>query len=281
MIGQARIMTKIECPINKPLLILLAFAAFLAARWDAPLVRAEEPKGVKWQLTQSWPADEAVQAAAANETHLFAITNSRIGKYDRATGQRVAISSGPASHLNSGYFWRGRLLAAHSNYPTVPEQSQVMQLDVETMQLTLFHDFKDYGGSLTWVVYKDDHWWCHFAKYGSENAGSFLVQLTPQWKEVRRWTLPPELISELGRYSLSGGLWSGDLLYVTGHDAKMIYRLRVPSDASVLQWVDSEPAPFSGQGIAIDPTIQNTIIGIDRASRRLLVATRQPADHSP
>jgi hypothetical protein len=274
-------MTKIECPINKPLLILVAFAAVLTARWDAPLVRAEEPTGAKWQLTESWPADEAVQAAAANETHLFAIANSRIGKYDRATGQRVAISSGPASHLNSGYFWRGRLLAAHSNYPAVPEKSQIMQLDVETMQLSVFHDFKDYGGSLTWVVYKDDHWWCHFAKYGAENARSFLVQLTPQWEEVRRWTLPPELVSELGRYSLSGGLWSGDLLHVTGHDAKMIYRLRVPSDSSVLRWIGSEPAPFSGQGIALDPTTPDTIIGIDRPTRQLLIAAWQRTGKVP
>lgn len=268
-------------PINKPLLILFAFAAALAGRLELPIGRAEESAGVRWQLTQALPADEAVQAAAANETHLFAITNARIGKYDRNTGKRVAISSGPASHLNSGFFWRGRLLAAHSNYPAVPEKSQIMRLDVETMQLTLFHDFKDYGGSLTWVLYKDDYWWCHFAKYGSENAGSFLVQLTPQWEEVRRWTLPPGLVGELGQYSLSGGVWSGDLLYVTGHDARMLYRLRVPGDAEALQWVDSEPAPFSGQGIAVDPATPDTMIGIDRATRRLLIATRQPPDRAP
>jgi len=281
MTGWVRLMTNIGYRINKPLLIIFAFGAFLAVRWVAPIGRAEEPTAVRWQLTQSWPADEAVQAAAANATHLFAITNKKIGKYDRATGKRIATSEGPASHLNSGFFWQGRLLAAHSNYPAVPEKSQILQLDVETMQLTLFHDFKDYGGSLTWVVYRDEHWWCHFAKYGAENAGSFLVQLTPQWEEVRRWKLPPELIAELGRYSLSGGLWSGDLLYVTGHDARMLYRLRVPGDAEVLQWVDSEPVPFSGQGIAVDPATPDTIIGIDRPTRRLLIATRQETNDTP
>lgn len=268
-------------PSNRALLITLAIVSFAVARWQSPPLWAEEPTGVRWQLNRSWPAEEAVQAAAANETHLFAITNQKIGKYDRASGKRIAISDGPASHLNSGYFWQGKLLAAHSNYPALPEQSQIMQLDIETMQLTLFHDFKDYGGSLTWVVYKDDHWWCHFAKYGVENVKSFLVQFTGQWVEVRRWTLPPDLVGELGRYSLSGGLWFGDWLYVTGHDEKKLYRLRVPEHSDVLQWIDSEPAPFTGQGIAIDPMTADTLVGIDRAGRRLVVATRMLVADKP
>jgi len=45
------------------------------------------------------------------------------------------------------------------------------------------------------------------------------------------------------------------------------------------RWVASPP--LSGQGIAIDPVTPHTIIGIDRAARRLLIATRQRADHAP
>jgi hypothetical protein len=243
-----------------------------------PGLYAEEPAKIVWELVQAWPAEEARQAAAANEQYLFAITNSQIGKYDRATGKRIAVSVGEANHLNSGFFWQGRLLAAHSNYPAVPESSQIMQLDVDTMELTLFHDFKDYGGSLTWVLYKDGYWWCHFAKYGAENHRSFLVKFTDDWQEVCRWTLPKNLVDELGKYSLSGGVWMEDLLYVTGHDAKAIYRLRVPASGNVLAWVDSESAPFSGQGIALDPVQPNTLIGIDRAKQSLLIAVRKQRD---
>ncbi len=252
--------------------VFLLFGLFTTATGSAE----ERPlTGPAWQTVRAWPADEAVQAAAANESHLFAITNSRIGKYDRQTGARVAVSTGAASHLNSGFFWQGTLLAAHSNYPALPEQSQIFQLDVESMQLTCFHDFGDYGGSLTWAVHHDAHWWCHFAKYGSENDRSFLVKLTEEWQEIQRWSLPPELIGELGSYSLSGGIWWNQLLHVTGHDAKKIYRLRAPSDGKTLEWIDTEAAPFTGQGIAIDPQALHTFVGIDRANRRLLVASRE------
>ncbi|GIS59395.1 MAG: hypothetical protein CM1200mP2_16200 [Planctomycetaceae bacterium] len=52
-----------------------------------------------------------------------------MAKYDRTTGRRIATSTGQAKHLNSGFPWRGRLLCAHSNYPTTPEKSEIKVLD--------------------------------------------------------------------------------------------------------------------------------------------------------
>src|SRR5690606_24801350 len=46
------------------------------------------------------PAPEAVQAAAADERFVYAIANSVVAKYDRASGERVAASTGEAKHLN-------------------------------------------------------------------------------------------------------------------------------------------------------------------------------------
>jgi hypothetical protein len=74
-------------------------------------------------------APEANQAAAADEQFVYAIDNSVIAKYDRATGKRLAVSTGEAKHLNSGFLWKGKLYCAHSNYPRKPEQSEIMVLD--------------------------------------------------------------------------------------------------------------------------------------------------------
>src|SRR4051794_31293564 len=77
------------------------------------------------EITTSLPAAEANQAAAADAHFVYAIDSKVIGKYDRQTGQRVALSSGNAMHLNSGAWWEGRILCAHSNFPQKPEISQV------------------------------------------------------------------------------------------------------------------------------------------------------------
>ena len=39
-----------------------------------------------------------------------------------------------AKHLNSGFFHDGKLYCAHSNYPKLPESSQLMVLDPDTMK---------------------------------------------------------------------------------------------------------------------------------------------------
>src|SRR3954467_2061818 len=68
-------------------------------------------------------APEATQAATADERFIYAISSTGIAKYDRATGARVAISTGPAHHLNSGFLSEGKIYCAHSNYPQRPEKS--------------------------------------------------------------------------------------------------------------------------------------------------------------
>ncbi|MGB0579221.1 MAG: endonuclease [Limisphaerales bacterium] len=206
-----------------------------------------------WRKTRVIAASEAHQAAAAKREYVYAITSRGIGKYDRKTGRRVAVSTGNAKHLNAGLFWNDRLYCAHSNYPTKPERSQIMVLDPERMRLSVFKDFGDSGGSLTWAIRRDGHWWCNFAHYGKDNHKTFLAKYDPDWKELARWTYPDSVVSQLGRYSLSGGIWRGEDLLVTGHDDPILFRLRVPESGSVLQFIDKQSAPFSGQGIANDP----------------------------
>lgn len=225
----------------------------------------------EWRMTREVAAPEAIQAAAADEKFLYAINNTQVAKYDRVTGERVAISHGPAKHLNSGYFWQGRLYCAHSNYPAQPEQSEIKVLDVESMQLTTHKDFGDYGGSLTWCIRHEGEWWCNFAKYGERNGETFLVRFNDRWQELARFTLPRELVAQLGRYSLSGGVWRGEQLLVTGHDDPVLFQLRLPTSGNVLQLVGRESAPFTGQGIAAEP-VSGGLIGIHRAKRLIVLA---------
>jgi len=233
------------------------------------LFAAADP--ASWRVVREIDAPEAHQAAAADERFFYAIANRVVAKYDRETGTRVAVSTGPAEHLNSGFLLEGRLYCAHSNFPKLPEKSEIKVLDTESMELTTFHDFGNFGGSLTWCLKKDGRWWCHFAKYGADNAGSFLVEFDDGWKELRRFTWPADVIGRLGKNSLSGGVWQGEMLVVTGHDDPLLFRVRLPETGSVLQLIDTQTIPFSGQGIAADP-VGGGLVGIQRKAKKLIVA---------
>lgn len=237
------------------------------------VVLADDGAG-KWVATRTIDAPEANQAAAADERFAYAITNANVAKYDRRTGERVAISTGEAQHLNSGFLWEGKLYCAHSNYPRTPEISEIKVLDPETMRLTTFKDFGNYGGSLTWAVRHDDAWWCNFALYGDKNIETFLVRFDDQWQEASRWTYPPELTSQLHRYSLSGGIWRGDALCVTGHDDMVFFRVRLPKSGKVLELIDKQSVPFTGQGIAADP-LTGGLVGIHRGKRQIVFASQE------
>jgi hypothetical protein len=258
---------------RRTFLAALALLAPAAAQTSAT-ARAQSPKVPAWTTIQTLPAAEAHQAAAADEQFLYAISSTQVAKYDRRSGERLAISRGDAQHLNSGFFRDNKLYCAHSNYPRLPERSEIKVLDTRTMELTTFRDFGNFGGSLTWAVYRDGHWWCNFARYGDDNAGTFLVKFTPAWQEAGRWMYPRDLIGQLGRYSLSGGVWQQDELLVTGHDDPVLFRLRLPEEGTTLQLLGTETVPFTGQGIAHDP-VTGGLAGIHRRRRELIIATRQ------
>ena len=236
-------------------------------------VRADEGPQ-HWSATRIIPAPEAHQAAAADDQFAYAIASSTIAKYDRSTGERLAVSTGDAQHLNSGFLREGQLLCAHSNYPKLPEQSEIKSLNLKTMQLTTYHSFGNYGGSLTWVVRHDDHWWCNFARYGKHKRETFLVKMNDQWQEQARYTYPETVLKELGNFSLSGGLWLDNHLLVTGHDDPVVFRLRLPREGTVLEFIDTQSVPFTGQGFAVDPH-SSGLIGISRAKRQIVFAAQK------
>jgi hypothetical protein len=244
-----------------------------AAAWAVlAAVAADLPKpGGAYVATGSLDTPHATQAAAADERFVYAISDSAVVKYDRATGRELAKSTGQAHHLNSGYLWDGKLYLAHSNYPRTPHRSDVRVLDPGAMELKVYHTFSDPPGSLTWVVRRGEHWWCHFAHYGQENARSVLVRYDAGWKEERRWAYPRELVADWGAYSLSGGVWRGDEILATGHDKRVLYRLRVPANGETVEVAGVMASPFPGQGIAADPKTGG-LVGIHRSKKQVLFA---------
>ena len=48
-----------------------------------------QPATLTSEVVRRLPAQEARQGVAVDERHLYAITNSKIGKYDKATGAKV------------------------------------------------------------------------------------------------------------------------------------------------------------------------------------------------
>ncbi len=251
----------------------IAYALFAIVFGLALLQVATGAEPAGWVQTRALDAPEAFQAAATHGDWVFAITNSQVAKYDRATGKRSAVSTGEAAHLNSGFIWEDKLYCAHSNYPLVPEKSEIKVLDLKSMKLTTFKDFGNFGGSLTWAVRHEDAWWCNFAHYGDANAKTFVVRLDDEWREQGRWTYPPDILKAIGRNSLSGGIWFKDELLVTDHDNRVIYRLRLPKEGGVLEFIAMAPVPFTGQGFAMDAKTGG-LVGINRAKRQVIFAER-------
>lgn len=230
-----------------------------------------------------FPAEEAHQAVAVDHTFFYAIDNRAIGKYEKATGRRVASwrqdEGGPIVHLNSGVVVGDRLYCAHSNFPGMPMVSSVEVWDTRTLEHVASHSFGVFAGSGTWLDRHGDAWWMTFAHYagtgGEPGKGpewTTLVRLDDSWQPREAWVFPPDVVARFDPYSSSGGAWGPDgRLYVTGHDRPEAYVLQLPEAGSVLTLVEVLPVPIPGQGIAWDRTVPGHLYGIDRGRREVVV----------
>ncbi len=228
-------------------------------------------------------APEAIQAVAVDDGHFYAITNSRIGKYNRESGKQVATwrasDEYPLTHLNSGLVRDGRLYCAHSNYPKYPNTSSVEIWDTKTLEHVGSHSFGIYEGSLTWVDWHDDSWWAVFAHYTrkstenprtKDNRWTSLIRFDGKWRRQAGWVFPQQVLDRFESNSCSGGAWGPDgALYCTGHDHGEVYRLELPKAGSTLVLTKTLPAPITGQGIAWDHT-NNLLLGISRPKRQVI-----------
>jgi hypothetical protein len=229
------------------------------------------------------PAAEANQAVAADEEFLYAIGNTSIGKYEKKSGRRVAgwscESGKPLIHLDSGVVHGGVLYCAHSNYPGVPMVSSIEMWDAATMSKATSYSFGIFAGSATWVDLRDGFRYVTFAHYkGSSDEAArdprwtTLIQFDGEWRQRQSWVYPEAVVSKLGNFSISGGVFTPDgKLWCTGHDNTEVYVLRMPSGGSVLELEEIFAMPMKGQGIALDPVDVSALYGIDRGKREIVV----------
>lgn len=245
----------------------------------APLLGAAE-------LIRRLPAVEAAQGVAVDATHVYAVANSRIGKYDKVTGAKVGEWRGdPAEfvHMNSCSLIEGQLVCAASNYPQHPMASSVEVFDPVKMEHVRSVPLGTGTGSLTWVERHDGFWWAAFANYdeyageqGRDHRFTTLVKFDDQWRRVGGYAFPPFVLFRFQPSASSGGGFGPDgLLYVTGHDHPELYVLKLPKAGAVLRHVATIPIPFEGQAFDWDESQPRVLYGISRA-RREVVAVRVP-----
>lgn len=232
-------------------------------------------------------APEARQGVAVDDRHVFAITNSEIGRYDKKTGARIDGWNGDPErfrHINSCTVVRRELVCAASNYPSLPMASSVEIFDTRRLRHIRSHSLPPLPGSLTALDWHDGSWWAVFANYegrgGQPGRGSstgFLARMDRDFIVRESWLFPASLIERLTPYHLSGASWGGDgLLYTSGHDRPEIYALKLPAAGSTLDHVATIPVPTPGQAIDWDDDAPRLLWSIDRATRSLVASTIPP-----
>lgn len=233
------------------------------------------------------PAPEAGQGVAVDAQHLYAVGNSIIAKYDKASGARGAAWSGDPEvfpHLNACAVIGAELVCASSNYPRTPMASTVEVFDPASMTHLRSVSLGHGHGSLTWVDRHDGAWWACFANYdgrggepGRGHRFTTLVKYDDAWREVRAWTFPASVLERFAPRSSSGGGFGPEgRLYVTGHDRPELYVLSIPATGDVLLHEATVAVPMEGQAIAWDSAQPGVLWGISRAGRQM-IAVRVPA----
>ena len=253
-------------------MIALMFAICVADPADSGL-----PSKPGWVVSERIRTEHATQAAAADEHHFYAVSNTRVARLDRKSGKLLGGGTDPkVKHLNSAFVWKGRVYCAHSNYPDTPHKSDIWVFDPADDSLDLFHRFEEPPGSLVWCVREpaDRFWWCCFAHYDGDNAKTVLVKMNDRFRELRRWRFPDRVIKDWDGMSASGGIWDGDTILASHHHFRVLYRLELPKDGKRLELVETLRCPFPGQGFAIDPNGKGRLVGIDRPRREVITASR-------
>ncbi|MEA3387981.1 hypothetical protein [Sphingobium sp. CCH11-B1] len=220
-------------------------------------------------------AEEARQGVASDGVHIYAIDNDRIGKYRISDGVRIAQWKGDRRlfpHMNSCTIVGSELICAASNYPAVPQTSAVEIFDTKSLRHVRSISLGMGPGSLTALDRHDGTWWAMFANYdgkggeaGRDHRYTTLVQLDDDFRRLRGWLFPAEVLARFAPFSCSGMSWGADgRLYVTGHDRPELYVMRLPEAGSTLELATTIPIATEGQAIDWDPKMPHRLWSITR-----------------
>lgn len=229
-------------------------------------------------LLKSFSTFDARQGVAVGSSHFYATHNYRITKHDKKTGKPILQwdggndETGPLIHLDSLVKWKGKLYAAHSNYPHLPMLSSVEVWDAKTMKHIQSHSFGRAQGSFTWLDRYEGAWWGGFGNYDKvqkgqnkpygETKNTVIVKMNDHFQIIQSWSLPQEILQRIAPMSNSGGSFGSDgYLYLTGHDHEEVYVVKIPQIGSELLWIATVKTPgIEGQGIAWDRTTNQRIL---------------------
>lgn len=225
-------------------------------------------------------APEANQGVAADRAHVYAIDNFAIGKYDKATGERIAEWQGDPKlfpHLNSCAVVKAELVCAASNYPKVPIASSVEIFDKKSLRHIRTVSLGRMYGSLTAMDRHDGNWWAVFANYddrggepGRDHRFTTLVRMDASFRPLESWLFPDAVLARFAPKSCSGFAWGADgLMYASGHDRPEIYALRLPKAGATLELVATLQVPTEGQAIDWDPVEPRLLWSINRRANQL------------
>ena len=229
-------------------------------------------------------APDATQGVVVDDEFLYAISNTAIGKYRKATGERLAewkqAEGGPLKHMNAGVMHEGKLYCAHSNYPAVPAVSSVEIFDPESLKPIGSHSLGIAAGSLTWIAWHEQSWFACFAHYakdkavtGRDPAWTEIVRYDTEWRRQAGWVFPRSLVEKFGTDSCSGGCFGRDgLLYVTGHTLPELYVLKFSPAGSVMEHLGTIPISAEGQAFCWDSREPDLFYGIIRRTREVVVS---------
>lgn len=231
-----------------------------------------------------WAALEVRQGVAVDGAYFYAITNSRIGKYDKFTGKKLAEWVGDGikiRHLNSCSVIGAELVCANSNFPQTPMASSVEIFDPASMKHIRSIPLGMGHGSLTWVEKHEGLWYAGFANYdgkggepGRDHRFTHIVTFDEGWRVTGGYRLPDSVLALFAPMSNSGGSFGGDgLLYLTGHDAQQIYVLQKPSEGPVMKHIATISAPLGGQAWAWDRSQKRVLYGITRKEGEVVIMT--------
>jgi hypothetical protein len=258
-------------------LIAFAYMALL----QSSHVLADAPAG---ETLRRYPAPEARQGVAVDADHIYAVSNWTIAKYDKRSGERIAVWEGDKTsfpHINSCTVIEleaARLVCANSNFPAVPQWSSVEFFDPTTLRHLRSVPLGPGRGSLTWLERRDGAWWAVFANYDGkggeaprDHRHTVLVRFDDEWRQTQSWSFPASVLERFMPMSSSGGGWGPDgRLYVTGHDHPELYILELPEAGAVLNHVGTISVPIEGQAIDWDESAPGELYGISRSGREIV-----------
>lgn len=224
-----------------------------------------------------FPAKEAHQAVAVDESSFYAISSRGIARYQKSDGTQLKTWTGPKDshirHLNSGVVIDGKLYCAHSNWPASPLKNTVEIFDAKTLKHLETLKFPDTEGAINWIDRRQGDWWIAFAFYGKlDNVRKTrVVRYNDHWQPEATYTFPDSVLKRFLPNSNSGGAWGPDgKLYTTGHDHGELYVLELPESGTVLKHVTTLLAPITGQGIAWDQSNPGKLYGISRRQKQVI-----------